>query len=176
MSKENNILKPIQNSGIEFFEQEISYIGLGGKKHPMLSAFCNMLISALLVFGSIFTLSGMFSLKVNNLVVGIVLALSVFVFSIVFYLPQKYKKIAVGGLMLIIVAVSGICYNMLLEGFNNAFLLGKDAIYNAMYWTKNYTLDVASLKAGSTTFALIIVGVILSLGVTFFNRERVRFL
>ena len=176
MSKENNILKPIQNSGIEFFEQEISYIGLGGKKHPMLSAFCNMLISALLVFGSIFTLSGMFSLKVNNLVVGIVLALSVFVFSMVFYLPQKYKKIAVGGLMLIIVAVSGIGYNMLLEGFNNAFLLGKDAIYNAMYWTKNYTLDVASLKAGSTTFALIIVGVILSLGVTFFNRERVRFL
>lgn len=176
MSKENNQLKPTVDTGISFFEKEVSMVGLGGKKHPLLSAVCNMIISALLVFGSIFTLSGMFSLNVNNIVVSVVLALSVFVFSMVFYLPKKHRKIAIGGAMLLTFIIAGVCYNQVFDGFNNIFLLGKDAIYNAMYWTKNYTLDIASLNGAHTTFALVLLGVVLSLGVTFFNREKIKFL
>lgn len=176
MKKDTKQIKPPVNTGIELFEKEINYVGFGNKKHPMLSALMNVLISALLVFGAIFTLSGMFSLNVNNIVIAVVLALSVFVFSMIFYLPKKIKIIAISGLMLITVAVSAICYTQLFDGFYNSFLLGKDAVYNAMYWTKSYKLDVNTLNGGNTTFFLSIVGIVLSLGVTYFNREKVRFL
>ncbi len=172
---ENNKLKPKVLSGVNLFEKEITYVGIGGKKHPLLSAALNILISALLSFGSILTICGMFKFNVNYLIVCVVLAFSILVFSCLFYMPKKYSRIGIFGILGITLILCVVFAPYLISGFYNTFLFAKDVIYDAMYWTKNYTVDFKALNGLNTTFAVSVVSVILSLGVTAFNREKIRF-
>lgn len=175
MRKDNYNVKPTVNSGVGLLEKETISVGIGNKKHPMLSALLNVLLSALLTFGAILSLSGMFAFNVNYIVLCAVLAVSVFVFSGIFYLPKKPKTIGILSVLGVVIIVCAILNQNFFDGCYNLFLFGREAIYNAMYWTKNYKVDLAALSSLNTTLATSVLGVFLSLGVTYFNKDRVRF-
>ena len=127
---------PIISSGISLKISGIDYKGLGGKKHPLLMALYNFLINLLLVMGSVFTLTSMLKIECNNVILAILLGVFTFIFTAIQYLPKKPKIITILSFLGVTFIVIGVFLNQFLEGAENAFTFGKEAIYDSMYWTK----------------------------------------
>ena len=167
---------PIISSGISLKISGIDYKGLGGKKHPLLMALYNFLINLLLVMGSVFTLTSMLKIECNNVILAILLGVFTFIFTAIQYLPKKPKIITILSFLGVTFIVIGVFLNQFLEGAENAFTFGKEAIYDSMYWTKNWKVDLKDLNLNFTTLFLSILGVLLSILITYLNSEKARFI
>ena len=163
------------DTGLTFRESDVKTEGLGGKNHPLLAALMQFIMSALLSFGAIFTFIGMFEINCSNIAVGVVMAIFSILFLAVFYFPKKVKRIILLSFAGIVVILCAVFHSILWDGVLNIKDFVVDGVYDAMFWTKNSTVDLMALDSFPTTFVLCILGAVLTLGVAFFNSTRVRF-